>query len=204
MAVESACNPFRPAIREKVLTGSEYAHYFRFPKAFAPPDALHDQVSLDHLSVRTAASSPDLLVVAGCGYVDLGEQCSANGFLVDTERGYTVTSAKPNDWEQAIPLPGSDSLTNPTGHRLPLNTAPLGLQVSQAGVSQGEPTGWSFDGNSYYRRGDWIKVVNIQGSADGKLVVLVGADKRTLPPREFLLAIHWAAVLTEPNPGHVP
>lgn len=177
---ETACGQPRSDIQEKILSGAEYAHYLRLTGGFLPPSALHDQANLDHLSVRIPPSSPDLLVVAACGYVDLGEQCSTNGFLIDTAHDYSIVSAMPNDWEQAKPISGSGNLTDPNP---PYSITPLGVRVNASGATEGEPTGWTVKGKSYPGRGDWITSLITRASGDGSLVVLAGADKRRLPSR---------------------
>src|SRR5580698_4007951 len=72
----TACNPFRPAIREKIVEGRQFAHYLRLSSGFGYPASRQPDFYFDHLTFRVSASSPDVLVVAGCGYIDdLSESC---------------------------------------------------------------------------------------------------------------------------------
>jgi hypothetical protein len=177
LAAVTACNPFRPAFREKVVVGSEYAHYIRFPGSFEPPASADSNFRFDHLSFRIAAANPDQLVVAGCGYPNTEEVCSSNSFLVDTAHQYAMSKAPNREWEGARPIPGSDSLPNGYRQRPPDMPVP----ITGDGPPGHNVNGFKFLGKEYYHRGDWITALILRPSGDGKLVVLVGADKRKLP-----------------------
>jgi hypothetical protein len=90
-----ACtNPFRPALRETILQGKENAHYLRFPSRFEYPALVDDDGQSRHIMFRIAASTPDILIAAGCDYLnDLKESCSSNTFFVDTAHQYAISDA---------------------------------------------------------------------------------------------------------------
>lgn len=170
----TACNPFRPAIREKIVEGRQFAHDLRFSSGFGYPASREPDFYFDHLMFRVSRSSPDVLVAAGCGYLHLKESCSSNAFLVDTAHGYAVNAARSGEWERANSFPGADGLRNPNGYSPPYPLRELASNGPQSGA-------YIFREKAFNPRGNWITALILQASGDGNLVLLAGADLRKLP-----------------------
>lgn len=183
LAASTACDPFRPAIREHILEGAQYAHYSRSPVRFSLPATADPNLVLGHLMFRVAGNNPSVLVVAACAYSDDSkekETCSTEAFQVDVARGYSVSQAPPRAWTQGTPIPGSDSLRDAYGHPRSYDLPRITVDSRNA---ESETIGWKFRGNSYNRRNEWITALTFLESGDGRLVLLAGADKRKLPSR---------------------
>jgi hypothetical protein len=170
-----ACDPFRPAFREKILEGQRFAHYLRFPSGFKYPRDTTN-FNFDHLGFRIA-SSPGILIVAGCGYPDQDEVFSSNAFLIDTAHEYAIIEAQPGDWQRSTQILGAEGWRSPREYGPP---SPV-IRISSTGLESGETSGFKFHDQIYSRRGDWITNLGFNVSANGKLVVLAGVDKRKLP-----------------------
>jgi hypothetical protein len=184
------CAPFRPAFSETIVQGREFAHYVRFPSDFQPPKSVQGYVYLEHLGFRIAASSPDVLVAAACGYGDdSNEICSSNAFLIDTTHQYAVKTATSDEWERAVRVPGANSLRNPVGYALPYRLSMVdakGTPVVPEELLGLDTPGWNFRDKNYFRRNDSITSLILGASGNGRLVLLAGVDKRKLPEKGLL------------------
>jgi hypothetical protein len=175
-------NPFRPALRETILQGNQFAHYLRFPWWFEYSVPVGDELQFSHVMFRIAAGKPDTLIAAGCGYLNNHEEsCSANAFLIDTAHQYTITRAQADDWNKAGPVPGSLSFGDPSGWRPPYPLTVTEIDRAGSRPEQGNASGWTFRHQDFLSRGDWVTDLFPRASGNGKLVLLVGIDKRKLP-----------------------
>lgn len=197
LALCASCDPSRAPYAEKIIEGKQFAHYLQFPSKFRQP-TLPKQTpldpgelepnfySFDHLGFRASATSPNVLLVAGCGYFGYATQkeevCSPNSFSVDTTRQYAIREARPGEWEHASPIPGAGSLRNPVDNK------PYPARITRNGLESGETSGWTYRGQTFlYPRGDDFRGSTIMASADGKLVLLIGVNKRKLPKGGFIV-----------------
>jgi hypothetical protein len=193
MLLFTGCDPFRAAYAEKIVEGQQYAHYVRFPSNFqqpalpkeAPPGAVEPYFYFDHFGFRISATSPDVLLVAGCGYFGYTvhkELCSPNSFSIDTSRNYEIRATALGQWERANPITGAGGLRNPVIGK------PYPGKIRRDGTANGEVSGWNYRGKSYYyRRGDDVRGSAFMSSADGGLVLLIGVNKQKLPKGGFIV-----------------
>jgi hypothetical protein len=195
LALCASCDPLRAPYTEKITVGQQFAHYLRFPSKFRQPilpedtppyaGAVEPRFYFDHLGFRTAATSPDVLLVAGCGYFGYAiqkEVCSPNSFSIDTVRQYAISEARVDEWEGANPFPGAGGLRNPVVNK------PYPGKITRNGRESGEISGWRYRGMSYlYPRGDDFRGSAFMASADGGLVLLIGVNKRKLPKAGFVV-----------------
>jgi hypothetical protein len=193
MLLFTGCDPFRAAYAEKIVEGQQYAHYVRFPSNFqqpalpkeAAPGAVEPRFYFDHFGFRISATSPDVLLVAGCGYFGYTvhkELCSPNSFSIDTSRNYEIRATALGQWERANPITGAGGLRNP------VIVKPYPGKIRRDGTANGEVSGWNYRGKSYYyRRGDDVRGSAFMSSADGGLVLLIGVNKQKLPKGGFIV-----------------
>jgi hypothetical protein len=192
LVLSSSCDPLRAPYAEKIIEGQQFAHQLRFPSRFQQPILPQEtppypapRFYFDHLGFRAAASSPDVLLVAGCGYFGYTiqkEVCSPNSFSIDTTRQYAIREARLDEWERAIPIPGAGGLRNPVINK------PYAGEITRNGRASGEISGWTYRGMSYlYPRGDDFRGSAFMASADGGLVLLIGVNKRKLPKGGFIV-----------------
>lgn len=153
----------------------------------------------DQYTFRVSRVSPEVLLIAACAYTALpgheweprSRVCSPNAFSIDTERGYSVREARVGEWEQSLPMEGEKEMDDPVRRETKRDLAkPRFLQGIPIDPSQGRGgadfEGYTYRGQEFRRRGDWIASLIFASSEDGKLVVLAGVDKRKLPKYGFL------------------
>jgi hypothetical protein len=187
LVIATACGQIG-SLSPAIVEGQQFAHSIQLPSQFRAPSSVKGRLPLlfDHYAFRVAAASPELLLVAACKYVSLSEICSLNSFQIDTEHGYAVREAGPEEWEHGVPVAGEKEMRNPYRRTLKQELAkPASLQPIPIAPRQGQDDqGYKYRGNEYRRRGDWIVSLNFADSDDGKLVVLAGVDKRKFPNQE--------------------
>lgn len=189
----SGCDPFRAAYAEKLVEGQQFAHYLQFPSTFqqptlpkeAPyPGAVEPTFYFDHFGFRVSRASPDVLLVAGCGYFGYTKQtevCSPNGFSIDTGRSYDIRQTAAGEWERASPIARAGGLRKPV-------VRPYAGKITRDGTEGAEVSGWNYRGKSYYYpRGDDVRGSAFMSSADGGLVLLIGVNKQKLPKGGFIV-----------------
>lgn len=101
--------------------------------------------------------------------------------MIDTAHQYTITRAQADDWNKAGPVPGSLSFGDPSGWRPPYPLTVTEIDRAGSRPEQGNASGWTFRHQDFLSRGDWVTDLFPRASGNGKLVLLVGIDKRKLP-----------------------
>jgi hypothetical protein len=192
----AGCDPSRPPYVEKTVEGNQFAHYLEFPSKFRRPtlpkqtplpgEMEEQHFFIEHLGFRTVISSPNVLLVAGCGYFGYVNQreeaCSPNSFSIDTARQYAISEAGPGEWEHATAIPGAGSL------RSQVINQQDATRITRNGLESGETSGWTYRGQTFlYPRGDDFRGSSFMASADGNLVLLIGVNKRKLPKGGFIV-----------------
>jgi hypothetical protein len=195
----SACGLIGQTLKPTISEGQQFAHYIEFPQRFQVPNTVQQETFVfDQYTFRISRSSPDVVLVAACAYVELAGHkfepssrvCSPNAFAIDTERGYVVREAGADEWGQASPIEDEKEMDDPVRRTLKQELAkPRFLRAIPIDASQGRGAyydGYTYRGQEYRRRGDWIVSLAFANSNDGKLAVLAGVDKRSLPKHGFL------------------
>jgi hypothetical protein len=189
----------RAVFRETILAGQQFAHYIEFPSEFQKASEGRSRFLFDHYAFRTSAASPDVLLLAACKFdvpsdrklLEMeSEICSPNVFAIDTTHSYTAREATRDEWDRSLPIIGLMEMGDPYRRTLEEEyKKPPALRPQPVGpdVRKMQYEGYKYRGKTYVRRGEWITSLHFGNSADGKLVVLGGVDKRTLPKRAFLI-----------------
>ncbi len=192
-AVAAVCAQIgNPPLRVTIVEGQQFAHQIQLPSRFQLSNLGRSEVPFDHYAFRVPSSSPDVLLLAACKFDAVDEHkfqpdveiCSPNAFAVDMARSYAVREVGAPEWKQAIPIVGFLEMNDPYRRTLTEQyKKPLDLRPQPIGpdVRNAIYEGYKYRGKTYLRRGDWITTLGFGDSADGKVVALAGADKRTLP-----------------------
>jgi hypothetical protein len=174
-----------------VSEGAEFEHRLQLPGSFRESNLGDSRVSFDHYAFRATSSSPDVLLLTACKF-DVADKtkslldeeiCSPNAFAIDAGHLYAVRAVELQEWDKATPIPGYFHLENPYERRpneymrTPADLKPVPFPPDQ----RVEREGFRYRGKTYARRGPWLSLVTVGDSADGRILVLGGADKRTLP-----------------------
>ncbi len=185
-------------LKPTILEGRQFAHSIELPSQFAAPKNVKESFVFDQYTFRVSRVSPDVLLVAAYAYAVLpgheweprSRVCSPNAFVIDGEHDYAVRQARGDEWQQATPVGSEKEMDDPVSRTLKQELAkPAFLRAIPIDPSQDRGAyyeGYKFRGKEYHRRGDWIVSLNFASSEDGRLVVLAGVDKRTLPKSGFL------------------
>ena len=189
----AACGLIGPAVSPRILQGKQYAHVIELPSHFGTPkDVVKERtLHLDQYTFRISPRSPGVLLVTACVFATLpghewepsSRVCSPNAFAIDTEHEYSVREAKVNEWEHATPVESESEMDDPYPLKpeRPGVASPFPVPINPLEGTGPHGLGYKFRGQEYWRRGDWITNLSFGSSADGKLAILVGFDKRTLP-----------------------
>ncbi len=198
LGVLTGCGLIGQTISPTILEGQQYTHSIEFPSGFQVPDGIPKPFVFDHYGFRTSVSLPDALLVTACGRAVLSakkfepssEVCSPKVFIIDIDHAYAVRLASESEWNLAVPVKGQKEIDAPYQRNLreemkkPPNMQPIPIDPSQGRGA--EYQGYTYHGEEYRRRGDWVVSLNFGDSEDGKLVILAGVDNRKLPKYGFL------------------
>lgn len=185
----SACGQNR--LHVTVSEGDQFEHLIQLPDAFRESSLGDPRVPFDHYAFRSIPSSPDVLLLAACKY-DVADKtkslqkediCSPNAFAIDAGHLYAVRAVEPQEWDRTVSVPGYFHMKDPLERTLkeflakPADVKPMPIPSDE----RLEREGYQYRGKAYHRRGAWISLRTVGDSADGRILVLGGADKRKLP-----------------------